>query len=144
MSDGLSTVRATVRAIEGNDAVVEVAHGGCGRCHETGGCGGQQLTQMFCSGPKVFKVPNGVGAGVGDAVTVAIAPGVVRRTANLAYGVPIVSTLLGALLGTHLAADMGGILGAAIGLALSFAWVRHHAANATGSSAIRPYIVSRL
>lgn len=138
-----STVSAVVRALEGRDAVVEVEAGGCGRCHEKGGCGGQQLTQMFCSSPKTYRVDNSLGADIGDRVTVAIASGSVRRTANLAYGVPLTATIIGAALGTPLAGDTGAILGAGIGLAISLIYVRLRSQDGSGSFSERPYIVSR-
>lgn len=95
MSADDTTIRAVVRALDGAHADVEVEQGGCGRCHEKGGCGGQQLTQMFCSGPKTYRVSNTVGAEVGDSVTIAIAAGSVRKTANLAYILPLTATITG-------------------------------------------------
>lgn len=138
-----STISAVVRALEGRDAVVEVEAGGCGRCHEKGGCGGQQLTQMFCSSPKTYRVDNSLGANIGDRVTVAIAAGSVRRTANLAYGVPLTATIIGAALGTPLAGDAGAMLGAGVGLVISFIYVRLRSQGGSGNFTERPYIVSR-
>ena len=94
-----STVRAIVREINQADALVEVEQGGCGRCHEAGGCGGQQLTRMFCSTAKTYRVANEIGARVGDRVTVAIAADSVRRSANLAYVLPLTATIAGADVG---------------------------------------------
>lgn len=138
-----STIRAMVRALDGSEAVVEVEAGGCGRCHEKGGCGGQQLTQMFCSGAKTYRVVNSVGAQVGDRVTVAIAAGSVRRTANLAYGVPLTTTIIGAALGTPLGGDVGAMLGAGIGLGLALLYVRFRSQGGSGNFTERPYIISR-
>ncbi len=138
-----STIRAVVRAVDGSLAEVEVESGGCGRCHEEGGCGGQQLTQMFCSGPKTYKVDNALGASIGDRVTVAIAAGSVRRTANLAYGVPLTAVIIGAALGSSMAGDSGAMLGAALGLVLSLFYVRFRSLDASGNVAGRPYIISR-
>ena len=42
-----TTIRGVVRSLDGENAIVEPDQGGCGRCHEKGGCGGQQLTQIF-------------------------------------------------------------------------------------------------
>ena len=109
MDQQASTVSAIIRALDGKEALVEVEAGGCGRCHEKGGCGGQQLTQMFCASPKTYRVNNNLGLGIGDRVTLAIAAGSVRRTANLAYGVPLTATIIGAALGTLLAGDFGGL-----------------------------------
>lgn len=138
-----STVNATIRALDDTEALVEVEAGGCGRCHEKGGCGGQQLTQMFCASPKIYRVDNSLGLGVGARVTLAIAAGSVRRTANLAYGVPLTATIVGAALGTLLAGDFGGILGAAICFAISLLYVRRRSHDASGKFTERPYIVSR-
>ena len=138
-----STISAVVRGLEGRDAVVEVEAGGCGRCHEKGGCGGQQLTQMFCSSPKTYHVDNSLGANIGDRVTVAIAAGSVRRTANLAYGVPLIATIAGAALGTPLAGDAGAMFGAGVGLVISLIYVRLRSQGGSGNFTERPYIVSR-
>ena len=138
-----STVRGVVRAIDGLQAVVEIEHGGCGRCHEEGGCGGQQLTQMFCSGPKTYRVDNRLGALLGERVTIAIAGGSVRRTANLAYGVPLIAAIAGAALGVPLSGDAGAILGAGAGLVLSFFFIRFRAQGEAGNYAGHPHIISR-
>lgn len=142
MAEEQTTVRAMVRALEGNRALVEVESGGCGRCHEKGGCGGQNLTQMFCSGPKTYLADNDFGALVGEKVIVAIAAGAVRQTANLAYGVPLTATILGAVLGMRLAGEFAAIVGAGLGLLLAVVYVRSSTLR-TGKSAARPHIISR-
>ncbi len=139
-----STVRGIVRDIEGAAALVEVEQGGCGRCHEEGGCGGQNLTQMFCSGPKSYRVDNALGAQAGERVLIAVPAGSVRRTANLAYGLPLLGIIGGAVLGTAFAADLGGVLGALLGGGLVFAWVRRQTAADSGNFSPRPHIVDRL
>ncbi|MER2506654.1 MAG: SoxR reducing system RseC family protein [Azonexus sp.] len=138
-----STVRAIVREINQADALVEVEQGGCGRCHEAGGCGGQQLTRMFCSTAKTYRVANEIGARVGDRVTVAIAADSVRRSANLAYVLPLTATIAGALLGMLLGDDPGAMLGGLAGLVLAFLHARRRAAADTGFSEVHPHIVSR-
>lgn len=143
LADEQSTVKALVLAVDGEIAVVEVEAGGCGRCHEEGGCGGQNLTQMFAGKQKTFRVKNTIGAVVGERVTIAIAAGSVRRTANLAYGLPIVSCLAGAISGSALAGDKGAMLGAALALALSFIYVRFRSTGSSGNFNERPFIVSR-
>ncbi len=137
------TVRAVVRALDGQDAIVEVAQGGCGRCHEEGGCGGQHLTQMFCSSPKTYRAENSLGAQVGETVTVAVAPGSVRQTANLAYGLPLLAIIFGAALGTRLGADAGGMLGAGVGLVIALGYVRYRSRLAAHNPAGRPCVISR-
>lgn len=143
MTTEQTTIRAVVHALDGKYASVEVEQGGCGRCHEKGGCGGQQLTQMFCSGPKTYHVENTIGAAIGDRVTIAIAAGSVRRTANLAYGVPLTATIAGAVLGASFSGDFGAMLGAGIGLTLSFLYVVFRSRGGAGNLAERPHIISR-
>ncbi|MBL8427812.1 MAG: SoxR reducing system RseC family protein [Dechloromonas sp.] len=143
MSAEQITIRGIVRSLDGTNALVEVEQGGCGRCHEEGGCGGQQLTQMFCSGLKTYQADNAIGAVVGDRVVVATPPGSVRRTANLAYGIPLLGTIGGAMVGMQLAGDIGGIAGALAGLMGAFGYIRFHTKRNTGNSLGRPHIVSR-
>lgn len=142
MTDELITVRGVVRALEGGDALVEVEQGGCGRCHEEGGCGGQQLTQMFCSGPKSYRAENTIGAGIGDHVVVATQPGSVRRTANLAYGVPLMGAIGGALIGAPIGGDPGAVVGATFGLIAALGYVRFRSRLDAGGVRSRPYLVS--
>lgn len=143
MTEEASTIRAVVRGLDGQEALVEVEQGGCGRCHEEGGCGGQHLTQMFCSNAKTYRVENTVGAVIGEHVTVAISAGSVRRTANLAYGLPLLGLLFGAFLGMAFSGDAGAMLGAIAGLLLSFIFIRFHVRRDSETLAGRPYIVSR-
>lgn len=143
MIEEANTVRAVVRGLDGREAIVEVEQDGCGRCHEEGGCGGQHLTQMFCSSAKSYRVENTVNAEIGDHVTVAIAAGSVRRTANLAYGIPLVAVISGALLGMSLTGDIGAMLGAGAGLVLSFLYLRTRTRGDMENLGSRPYIVSR-
>lgn len=141
--EGGSTVCGIVRALDGQQADVEVEQGGCGRCHEKGGCGGQSLTRMFASGPRRYRVDNQFGAAVGEQVTIAIANGTVRRAANLAYGVPLLAGIAGALVGTGLFGDPGGMLGALLAFLLAMIFVRHYSKNRSGNSSEHPHIVSR-
>ena len=143
MQGEASTIKGVIRSLDGPQAVVEVEHGGCGRCHEPGGCGGQQLTQMFCSGPKTYLVENTCGAAVGERVTIAIAAGTVARTANLAYGTPQLGAIAGAVGGTALGGDLGGMVGAASGLLAAYLFIRRHGDRNTGNSASHPHIVAR-
>lgn len=143
MENEVSTIRGVVRAVDGLEAIVEVEQGGCGRCHEKGGCGGQSLSQMLCSAKKTYRVDNSGGAAVGDAVTIAIAAGAVRRSANLAYGLPLISVIVGAALGMQAGDDLGAIAGGGVGLLFSWLLVRRKMSSGTGNTTIRPYIVSR-
>jgi sigma-E factor negative regulatory protein RseC len=143
MSTEQTTIQAIVRTLDGEFAHVEVEHGGCGRCHEEGGCGGQQLTQMFCKGPKTYHVENTIAAHVGDRVTIAIAAGSVSRSANLAYILPLTATIAGAALGASLGGDLLAVMGAGVGLTLAFLYVIVRSHGNANNLAERPHIISR-
>lgn len=142
MSVEQNTVRGTVRELLDGIAVVEVAQGGCGRCHEKGGCGGQQLTQMFCSGPRHYRVANDTDVRVGDRVTIAVPSGSIRKTANLAYILPLTAAIAGALIGMQVRGDPGAMVGAMAGLAIAFLYVRYRATRRVDDPAFHPHIVS--
>ena len=144
MTGEANTIQAVVRHVDGGQATVEVAQGGCGRCHEKGGCGGQHLTQMFCGGPRHYHVDNAIGAEVGERVLVAVSAGSLRRGANLAYGLPILGLIGGALLGGQLFEDTGAMFGGAFGLILAFVLVVRKSRRPAGNSDSHPHIISRL
>lgn len=143
MTPGLSTVKAIVREVDGSRAIVEVEQGGCGRCHEEGGCGGQNIGQMFCSAPKTYCVGNEFGASLGERVTVAVPTRGLRRIATLVYGLPLLATIACALFGAWLGGDVGAISAAALGLLASFAYVRQQAKIQFDGHETYPHIVSR-
>lgn len=139
-----SVIRAVVRLVDPAGAVVEVAQGGCGRCHEKGGCGGHHLTQTFCSGPRRYRVDNAIGAEVGDTVSVAVTAGTLRRGANLAYGLPVLGLIGGAVLGAQVGGDMGAIFGSLIGVVGAFALAARRSRQPVGDPGSRPHIISRI
>lgn len=143
MNEQVNTIRAVVRSIDGEDAIVEVEQGGCGRCHEKGGCGGQHLTQMLCAGPKTYRVHNPGCMAIGETVTVAIAAGAIRHSANLAYVLPILSLIGGAVLGVQAGGNPGAMAGGVAGLILAWLYIRARMRPGAGNTEIRPYIVSR-
>jgi sigma-E factor negative regulatory protein RseC len=143
MSAEQTTIQAIIRSLDGQWAHVEVEQGGCGRCHEKGGCGGQHLTQMFCGGQKTYRVENSIGADIGDRVTIAIAVGSVSRTANFAYILPLTVAIAGAALGASFGGDLSSMIGAGVGLCVAFVFVITRSYRHTGNLAERPHIISR-
>lgn len=118
-----STIEATgtVAQVDGDYAVVTMDQTGCGRCHEDGGCGGNNLGNLLCRTPRSVRVANPGHARVGDRVHIAVADGALRRGAMLAYGVPLLALLAGALAGSTAGGESGAIVGALGGL--SAAWL---------------------
>ena len=118
-------VTGTIVELDGEYAIIRMDETGCGRCHEEGGCGGNNLGKMLCSSPQTFRVFNPARSPVGAHVTISIAEGAVWRTAMLAYGLPLASLFLGAFSGLMIAGDVGAIAGSLIGLFGAWVAVRY-------------------
>jgi sigma-E factor negative regulatory protein RseC len=119
---------AAVIRVEGDHAYVEVGGtgGGCGRCHETGGCRSGIPGQLFRSRRHPFRVANSIGAIAGDRVVVRIREGALLQAALMAYAVPLAFLLGGACAGSALGEtgreDAFAALGALTGLAAAVLW----------------------
>lgn len=126
--------------LDGEYAVVRMDETGCGRCQEPGGCGGNNIGKMFCNAPRVFRVLNPERAAVGARVMVVIAEGAVRRSAVLAYGLPLIALFLGAFCGSALSGELGSIVGASVGLLLAWTGLRiAHRLQSPGGT-FQPYV----
>ena len=132
--------QGTITAVNGDTAEVLMDETGCGRCHEEGGCGGNNLGKMLCASPRRFEVLNPGNSAVGDRVTVVVAEGAVRRSALLVYVVPLLALLVGALGGSALAGEIGAIVGAVGGLLGAWLILRYAQAHGAPDRHSRPYI----
>ncbi|MDR0736013.1 MAG: SoxR reducing system RseC family protein [Zoogloeaceae bacterium] len=135
----LLTQAARVLRVDAGYALVEVIGGGCGRCHEAGGCGSAHLTRMFCFRPRRCRVQNRIDAPAGARVTVVLPAGVLRRHVRIAYVLPLLALLGGAVLGDVAAGDAGAAAGAVFGLALAW-WMARCAIS--GKLPDEPYIAN--
>lgn len=126
--------------------------GGCGRCHEEGGCSSGALTQIFRSrNCREFRLPNNIGARDGDKVMVSLADGVTLKAALAVYMLPVVCILLGAWLGTWLAgpsgsdrlATLGAVTGFIVSMVLVAVYRRRHAANAMAQPVLSRHVGMR-
>ena len=114
-----------VTALDGDYAIVRMDETGCGRCHEAGGCGGQNIGKMFCSAPRTFRVLNQEHSAVGDRVKVSIPEGVVKRSAALAYGLPLLALFAGSFGGSAIAGEAGAMIGAVLGVLCAWLALRY-------------------
>jgi sigma-E factor negative regulatory protein RseC len=121
---------ATVIRLEGADALVELlqASGGCGRCHEAGGCGGgaSAIGQMLGPRCRIFRVRNSIQALPGDRVVVRMGEKEILRVALAVYLLPVILLVAGAYAAMALSAspgDAGAMIGAIAGLAAGIASV---------------------
>ena len=132
--------QGTITAVSGDTAEVLMDETGCGRCHEEGGCGGHNIGKMLCASPRTFRVLNPGHSVVGDRVTVVIAEGAVRRSAMLAYVVPLLALFVGALGGSALAGEAGAIIGAVGGVLGAWLVLRYVQARGKPDRHSQPYI----
>lgn len=130
----------TIIAIDGDHAIIRMDEAGCGRCQEPGGCGGNPLSQVFCRAPRTFRVRNPGNSAVGSRVTVVIAEGSVRRSAMLAYGVPLLALFFGASCGSAVAGEAGAIIGSLCGLSCAWLALRYAQRRGALDPRSQPYI----
>jgi sigma-E factor negative regulatory protein RseC len=141
--------RAVVTRREGEYAFVEVneSAGGCGRCHEAGGCRSFVLTDAFGVQRRVFRIANTLHAAPGQMIVIGIEDHATLRAAVLAYGVPLVLLLAGASLGTAVApaaqADLAAAGGTLAGLAGGFALARLLAVRSPRMRRCRPMMLRK-
>lgn len=118
-------VEAVVTGIQGSDAIVELGRhsGGCGRCHEPGGCGGgggSLIGQFFGPRKAAFRVPNSIGAQVGERVLLRLGDKELLLTALTVYLLPVVLLVAGAFGGVvmvELPGDFSAFAGGLVGFA---------------------------
>lgn len=132
--------QGSITAIDGEYAIVQMDEAGCGRCHETGGCGGNNIGKMFCSTPRTFRVLNPGKAVIGQRVQVMIAAGAVRRSAAQAYGLPLLALFAGAIGGNALAGEIGAIIGAFGSLFAAWLALRRAQLHSTPDQRFQPFI----
>lgn len=138
----MSEARGVVSAIDGEYAIVRTDEaGGCGRCHEQGGCGGANVGRMFCRPPSSWRVLNSRGAIVGEHVRVVVADGAVGASAALVYMLPLALLIAGAALGTALVSEGGGILGGTLGLVAAWRWAARRQKRRDCDPRFQPHIV---
>ncbi len=137
----MTQAKGTVTALDGDYALVRTEDGGCGRCHEEGGCQGANIGRMFCGTEKSWRVLNPRGAKVGEQVSVAVADGAVNAGATLIYVWPLLFFVGGAMLGSVLSGEPGAIAGGAAGLALAWYFVRRAVQRRRQDARFQPYIV---
>ena len=137
--------RAVIIQLDGTDALVEAGQGGgCGNCDSVNGCHSGKLAKAFCTKPRRFRVHNSINARLGEEVQVAVADGVLLRSALALYMFPLGTLFVGGFAGSALAdsasRDAYAALGALSGLACGFALSRLYAMRQLAPGDILPTI----
>ncbi len=139
--------RAIVIRVEGREALVEsMQGGGCGHCDSEKGCGSGKLSQLFCSEPRRFRVRNDANVPVGTVVQIALAEGLLLRSALLMYMLPLLLLLCGAIVGAQFAhdersRDVYSAIGGLLGLSLGFVIVKVISLRRNLSAVAQPIIL---
>ncbi|MEF8699340.1 MAG: SoxR reducing system RseC family protein [Candidatus Accumulibacter sp. UW26] len=128
----------TVVAVYEQEATIRIDEGGCGRCHEAGGCGG--AGHLFCATARTFRVPNPDRCAVGQRVRITVAQGSIGRSALHAYAFPLLALFAGVLLGSTLAGETGAISGAIGGLFIGWLGLRRAQRRSLHDPRLRPSI----
>jgi sigma-E factor negative regulatory protein RseC len=109
---------AVVTRLDGDYAWVDL-QSGCTTCGESGGCG---LSDG--KGKRPQRLPNGIGARVGDQVVLSVPDGAVLRAVLYCYLLPLAMVLALAAGGMAIANESGAIFGALGGLVLGWSAMR--------------------
>ena len=138
--------RAIVVQVEEQFALVQASQAnGCEQCKGRG-CGAGNLSRLYCSKPRRFRVENPTNAGVGDEVVISVAEGAILRGIGLVYLLPLLLLLMGALLGSARAGQSPGLqdgyaaAGAFLGLVVGFIAVKW-ISLVQAKNHFQPYIV---
>lgn len=97
--------------------------GACGACGQKSRCRGDGLGAVLDTGAAgtLLRLPNDIGAGMGDAVMVQMASGGLWRAVKAAYGWPLLLGIAGAASGQYLLShEVGAGLGLLCGLLMGF------------------------
>lgn len=138
--------QAVVVGIERDMALLEIVRSKpCGLCGQTRGCGVSIWGRLLGHRNTVVRAENRINARAGDNVVVGLDEKALLASSMAAYGVPLISLLIGAALGgsfasTEGSADAYGLMGAGAGLALGLLWLRGHSAR-RNSGGYRPVVL---
>jgi len=115
-----------VEHVQGDVARVRLTEvqGGCGRCHEPGGCGGARIAHAFGQPNSVFHIPFDEPLKVGQAVVLMADEKAALGAALATYALPTMLVLLGVAIGASIWGDAGALVGFVASLILSVLAVR--------------------
>ncbi|QID17767.1 SoxR reducing system RseC family protein [Nitrogeniibacter mangrovi] len=103
--------------------------GGCGRCHEPGGCGGARIAHALGKPNDVFQIVSDGHWRVGQAVRLVADDGAALTAGLASYGVPTLAAIAGAAVGTTLGGHAGAVVGLVGGLVAAALLVRRLASE---------------
>ena len=138
---------AVVVGVEHELALLEVVRrSSCAMCGQTRGCGISLWGRLFGHRNNIFRAVNQIGVKQGDSVIVGVDERALLRSSLAAYGIPLLTLLIGALFGNALGGenaprDLYAVIGAATGLVLGLLWLKAHASGRGLDPRYRPVIL---
>ena len=117
---------------------------GCNQCSAKSGCGTGILSGVLGRRRPQLRVPNSLGAKVGEAVVVAVEERGVVTGSLLLYLLPLFMMILGAAIGDALSGEGWAIILAALGLLSGFWIAKVLTKGAAVSKQLRPVLVRRV
>lgn len=132
----MSQCEAVVVAASGSEVWVEVPARApiCGSCKTVDACQSSLLGQG--SGPRRYRLANGIGARVGDHVQLSVADGTVWRASLVSYVLPLLLAIGGAVIGQFAAGDVWAVLGMLAGLGCGLLLLRRNELRARGDASL--------
>ena len=100
-------IQARITAVQGRQAIAVASRQSA--CQSCGGCGAGVLSSYLTRRYQHLIFDNTLGAQAGDQVELSIARATVRHAALLAYGIPLLSLLLGIVLAPWAGAGWVGV-----------------------------------
>lgn len=135
----------TVVKTEGRFAWVETQQkSACGSCASAEGCGTSSLASLFEREATSMRVPNAIGARVGQQVTLGLSESGLVRAAFLVYMIPLLGMILGGLLTQWAISGNEGLVIAAslLGFAAGLVFVRRKGSKLEDDPRYQPVMLS--
>jgi len=117
---------------------------GCNQCSAKSGCGTGILSAVLGRRRPQLRVPNSLGAKVGEAVVVAVEESGVVTGSLLLYLLPLFMMIVGAVIGDVLSGEGWAIILASLGLLSGFWVAKVLTKGAIVSKQLRPVLVRRV
>jgi len=135
-----------LRIDQGKTYLEIVRNSPCGICGQTRGCGVSIWGRLFGHRQAEFFASNDIEAQVGDNVVVGVEENALLFGSLLAYGVPLLTLIIGAMLGNWMSPanwgrDMASALGAGAGLLLGMLWLKGRTAMRGHDARYQPVIL---
>ncbi len=116
----------------------------CGSCASAEGCGTSSLASLFERRNRALRVPNPIGAQVGQTVTLGLSEGGLLRAAFLVYILPLLAMIAGGIVARVFgpAGELATVAGSLLGFAAGFFYVRRRGRQMENDPRFQPVLLS--